>query len=77
MREYTLFFEIFGLKKKFVVIARSEAAAKKELHDMIISKVTMAKIISDPVDQSQSPLDNFKDLGDLFEDFFKKGKFGK
>jgi hypothetical protein len=65
MKDYTIFFEIFGKKLKVTVLAENEASAKQAVLDKVkFHKVEVAKTL-------------FNDSTDFLEDFLKglKPKF--
>lgn len=61
MNEYTIYFEIFGKKMKYICMAESESEAKQ----MLYSKIKFERIESEPITNDSDEVDFIKQLLDI------------
>lgn len=72
MYTYTFKFEIFGQKKSWSTTAPDEATAKRQLNDLILSKM---KIVEVEGKRAEKPKPKYTSLDQLMDEIFDK--FGK
>lgn len=59
MKEYTFYFEIFGVKKKWSCNAHDEKTALGNFNAMLVSKCTINQTSSQPIPKHESKSNDF------------------